>query len=78
MQRYTRVQIFLMMLLMIAGLGECNSLKTVTSNEEYTVFRSQETPHAIFYHHSGEGPLKSKFLYDVLFIYEALLCIAKR
>ena len=77
MLRHTRVHIFPMTLfvLVIVGLGKCNSLKTISSNEEYTIFRSQQTPHAIFYHHSGEGSLQSKFLYDFLFIYEALFCI---
>ena len=75
MLRHTRVHIFLMILLVTVGLGKCNSLKTISSNEEYTIFRSQQTPHAIFYHHSGDSSLQSKFLYDFLFIYEALFCI---
>ena len=67
--------ILFVLVIVAVGLGKCNSLKTISSNEEYTIFRSQQTPHAIFYHHSGEGSLQSKFLYDFLFIYEALFCI---
>lgn len=67
--------ILFVLVIVAVGLGKCNSLKTISSNEEYTIFRSQQTPHAIFYHHSGDGSLQSKFLYDFLFIYEALFCI---
>ena len=67
--------ILFVLVIVAVGLGKCNSLKIISSNEEYTIFRSQQTPHAIFYHHSGDGSLQSKFLYDFLFIYEALFCI---
>lgn len=67
--------ILFVLVIVAVGLGKCNSLKIISSNEEYTIFRSQQTPHAIFYHHAGDGSLQSKFLYDFLFIYEALFCI---